>query len=129
VLPEKKATIGDRWKATATSQWAGLGTLTAQSDYRLGEPTRQGDRTLQPVEMTGQHTLDVDMPLFGIPIRGTLATTKMAGTSWFDADAGLVRKGEAKIDFAGTVKLNPDADKPVPLKATFRNTFEWETQP
>jgi hypothetical protein len=124
-LPDRAAAAGAKWQAAAPAKLSGFGDLAGQTDLTL---VRAGAGAPAEVKMAGSQTLQLDMTWVGAPLRGTLKTSKLAGTVRFDPRAGFVQKGEAQADFAGDLKLGLN-DPPLVLKVSFQETLDLEARP
>jgi hypothetical protein len=127
-LPARPVSEGAKWKLPAPAKLKGLGDLKGQLEFSLDKPLAAGDRPCQQLRLDGTCTLELDMKAGDSSLRGTLKTSKVAGTVLFDARSGMARKGEAQIDFAGDLKLGL-GEQPVVLKTGFTNKLELEAKP
>jgi len=128
VLPEKAAKPGDKWKVPVQLKWAGLGQVTGQTEWGLDNPRKVGKPPCQQLRLDGAETMEVDMKWANAALRGTLKTSKLAGTVQFDPKAGAVQTSEVKADYAGDLKWG-DGDQPLVLKVGFQHTLELEAKP
>lgn len=127
-LPEKPVAEGAKWKLPAPAKLKGLGNLNGQLEFSLDKPSAVGDSPCQQVRLGGACTLELDMKAADSALQGTLKTNKVEGTVLFDSKSGMVRKGEAQIDFAGDLKLGI-GEQPLVLKTGFKNKLELEAKP
>jgi hypothetical protein len=123
-LPERPAAAGAKWQVPAPAKLSGFGALTGQTDLTLA---RAGAGEPAQVKLAGSHALELDMTWAGASLRGTLKTSKLAGTVRFDPRTASVPKGEAQADFGGDLKLGL-GDSPVDLKVTFQETLDLEAR-
>jgi hypothetical protein len=128
VLPGKPVAEGAKWKLPAPAKLKGLGDLNGQLEFSLDKPVAVGERPCQRVRLAGACTLELDMKVPNSTLQGTLKTSKIEGTVLFDANGGMVRKGEGQIDFSGDLKLGI-GDQPLVLKMGFKNKLELEAKP
>ena len=68
------------------------------------------------------------MPWANATLRGPLKTSKLEATIQFDPQAGMVRKSEARANYAGELKLSL-TDPPLVLKVDFQQVLELEVKP
>jgi hypothetical protein len=127
-LPDKPATQGASWKAPLPAKLNGVGGLSGQVSVTLDKAVNVGDRPCRQLRLDGSETLELDMPWANAMLRGPLKTSKLEATIQFDPQAGMVRKSEAKANYAGELKLSL-TDPPLVLKVDFQQVLELEAKP
>jgi hypothetical protein len=100
--------VGDTWKRADKIPFGGLGTVTADSTFKLDGV--KGDVANVSWKGTGQFKGD-DGQLPGLPVKVAkieLKTEKLTGSYTFDLTAGRVRESKTEMVMSGTMTLAAD---------------------
>lgn len=127
-LPSTGVKKGASWNQPVQQKLAGLGELTGKNEYTLGAVVKVGDRPCQEMQVKGNQDLDLNLKWLGNNLlRGTLKTSKLAGTIRFDAAKGKVENSEVQIEKGGDLKIGTD-EKAGILKMSYQHTLSLEAK-
>lgn len=114
------------WKSAIDTRLPNFGSLTGECTYRHTGPVKVGGLSCQEVRWDGALSVDLDMTWIGQPLRGTLRTTKLAGS--LQMGDGRVQSSKAELEWTGKPRLG-SGDKPAVFDLTFQHTFELQALP
>ncbi len=127
VLPEKAIEKGKSWQEKVETRLKDIGELRGQLEFTPGDELKVGDHRCRQLRFTGEEKLDLRMKWGNGELSGPLKIHKIEGQTCFDSEAGIVRRGQAKIDMKGEVKTSDNENAP-PLTVLFTHQLELEAK-
>lgn len=119
-LPDKKQ---DKWQVETKASLGEWGSVTGLVDFTRKPAVKINDRPCAQIDVAGKQTADLEMKWLNIPLKGTVQTTKLKGTLWFDAKAGALERSTVEMATKGELKIGSGV-----MKLTFQHQLEMETQ-